>query len=530
MSVKEELINQINRFQAAPFLFVGSGLSRRYVSLETWEDLLRRFTKDLPKPFEYYRSRADGHLPTVATLISEDFHEVWWNSPAYEESRRSFGSAVTHRDSCLKYEVAKYISEQKHILGKDPTIDEEVELLRRSVIDGIITTNWDSLLESAFPDFKVYIGQESILSSQPQGVAEIYKIHGCSSEPDSLVLTKDDYDRFEVKNPYLAAKLLTIFVEHPVLFLGYSLSDLNVQEILNQLAVCLSPRNTDLLRDKLILVQWSDDGPDRYESTIVQAAGQNIPVTIIRTTDFRPIFEALASVKRKFPARILRNMKEHVYDLVKTNDPTGKMFVVDLEKADEFSDLEIVYGVGISSKIGQKGYAVIQAEDLLNDTLNEASTFDAKLIVKTTLPQLLRGNAKYVPIFKYLKDAEFFAAGELKEDGLSTRVAEIAKMGISRFYPPATYRSKGKQAKTFKGVASLVASMDPEHAIYLIPLLPPQKIDPAELKQFIWENMGLINSPKANTRTYFRSLICLYDWVKYGDKFGQPVEARPKRG
>ena len=54
---------------------------------------------------------------------------------------------------------------------------------------------------------------------------------------------KTDDISFEKKNPYLAAKLLTIFTEHPIIFIGYSLTDENILKILNSIAQCLTSDN-----------------------------------------------------------------------------------------------------------------------------------------------------------------------------------------------------------------------------------------------------------------------------------------------
>lgn len=515
---KDILVARLQSFQAAPFLFIGSGLSRRYIGMETWRDLLERFVVPLPHPFEYYLTKADGSLPKTAGLIADDFHEQWWKLPEFEDSRAAATAQLKGRDSCLKYEIAKYISGKKYTHGIDPLLDQEIALLKKSMVDGILTTNWDLFLESVFPDFRVFVGQESVLFSNPQGIAEIYKIHGCVSQPASLVLTDVDYQGFAKKNPYLAAKLLTAFVEHPVVFLGYSLSDPNILDILSSLTACLSVTGIEKLKDRLVVVQWDTSAKEvEITGTFVQVNAQNVPVTVVRTSTFTPLFEAMASVKRKFPARILRQMKEHIYDLVRTNDPTGRMQVVDIDDAAKLADLEVVYGVGVSQKIGGIGYSVIDIEDLLKDVVNHDTEYDACRVVSDILPRLLK-RTKYVPLFKYLQHAGVFIDGELTEPiRLDARVVEAVKNGRERLLPPQQYlKRRDETVRKYKGVADVVAQHDFKHSIMLILSLRDDQLNADDLKKFILANMNWLVSPNQFCQTYFRALVCLYDWIAYG--------------
>ena len=62
------------------------------------------------------------------------------------------------------------------------------------------------MLETLFPNFDTYIGQEELLFSNITGIGEIYKIHGSVTDARSLVLTSIDYVNFEKKASYLIAK------------------------------------------------------------------------------------------------------------------------------------------------------------------------------------------------------------------------------------------------------------------------------------------------------------------------------------
>lgn len=100
-------------------------------------------------------------------------------------------------------------------------LQEELELLKELKPHAIITTNYDQLMEEIFPKYQPIIGQEVIYKKSSTDIGHILKIHGSV-----------DYTDFYERQIYLIAKLFTYFVEHPIIFLGYSISDRNVQSIL----------------------------------------------------------------------------------------------------------------------------------------------------------------------------------------------------------------------------------------------------------------------------------------------------------
>lgn len=85
------------------------------------------------------------------------------------------------------------------------------------------------LLESLFPEFKVFVGQDDLVFHRTFEMGEIYKIHGSMDNPESMVLEEADYVKLAETQDYLAAKLLTIFMEYPIIFIGYSLNDPDIK-------------------------------------------------------------------------------------------------------------------------------------------------------------------------------------------------------------------------------------------------------------------------------------------------------------
>ncbi|HHN6197224.1 TPA: SIR2 family protein, partial [Enterobacter hormaechei] len=257
MNIEDELTVLFKDRASGPFLFLGSGFSRRYMGLEDWEGLLSLFCVT-GKSFQYFKSSANGDIPSSARLIAEDFHDYWWSNDDYKESRLEYEKNVINKTSPLRYEISKHLINKTEEKLKSLDLEDEIELLKACDVDGIITTNWDGLIEHLFDGYTTYIGQEELLFSNTYNIGEIYKIHGCSSKPESLVLTDSDYSDYNNKNAYLASKLITIFVEHPVIFIGYSITDDNIRSLLKSISLCIGTDKLEKLRDNLIFLDRNE--------------------------------------------------------------------------------------------------------------------------------------------------------------------------------------------------------------------------------------------------------------------------------
>ena len=127
-------------------------------------------------------------------------------------------------------------------------------------------------------------------------------------------------------------------------------------------------------------------------------------MTKIKLNSFEVLYDAMLENKAKYSAPILRKLKQDIYELVLTNEPTEKMKVVGLTENDKLEDVEVVVGVGILSELGKKGYETFSAEEIYNDIVFNHKDINPQMIVETSLPNLLKQHSKSIPIYKYIKE------------------------------------------------------------------------------------------------------------------------------
>lgn len=168
----------------------------------------------------------------------------------------------------------------------------------------IYTTNYDRWLEKAFeakgkPFHK--ITNPADLTLAPEGATEIIKFHGDFEDDDSLVLTESSYfQRMQFETP-LDIRLRSDSLARPLLFVGYSLRDINTRYLLFRLQeLWKNSTHADQRPSSYILMTERDEAQE-----IVLRSRGVLPITIASddpgeaTTQF--LRELLQEVRQKRP-------------------------------------------------------------------------------------------------------------------------------------------------------------------------------------------------------------------------------------
>lgn len=520
--MKHALLKRLKKTDHLPVLFIGSGMSIRYLGLENWNGLLRKFaqlTTENEYAYEMYEQQAkgleckEGLLPKVAELIERDFNVRWFKDERFRDNRSQSADEIGRSVSPFKIEISRYMRDQSR--EHKAEYFAEVELFKKlemRSIGGVLTTNYDTFIEDMFPIYTKYIGQEELLFSTLHGISEIYKIHGCCTKSESIVINEADYADFSEKNAYLAAKILTIFLEHPIIFIGYSITDPNIEGILKSIIKCLSAENLDKIKERLMFVVRAKGGETEDVSTYSKSfeGGKSIEMTRIRLKSYEPLYQALLENQAKYNAPMLRRLKQDIYELVLTSRPTGRMRVINLED-DKLEDVEVVVGVGVLSNFGQQGYTGITAVELYADVVLDNQDFDAENIVWKTLPTLLPHNSNLLPIYKYLSQYE----GDLPEK------VEFAnnKKEFDDLLSNTIRKNRDRHPCRQDTLSNLLSKFPDGKCLQVLPHLKDENIDIEDLHAFLsrilTDNPSALTSGEPAFKTDLKRAIRIYDWLKY---------------
>lgn len=532
--MENTLTNYLKFDESLPFLFIGSGFSRRYLNTPDWIGLLSHFCTEIdphnPLLLSQYTSAAKTKIykenldseslnvlnSIIADYIEQDYNSVWYTDPRFAKDRIQYQDQVIKGYSPFRLSLADFFISATH--NHPHLLPEELakfSALSHNSIAGIITTNYDTLLESLF-DFTPYIGQEKLLFSAVQGISEIYKIHGCVTDPNSIVINSTDYKKLNDRSKYLAAKLLTIFVEHPIVFIGYSISDEDIKEILDNIALCLNSVQLSKLQSRFIFIDMlsAQESNEYIVSSVTYhtASGKDFPMTKIQIKDYGKIYETLSQNHAKYPVKWLRLLKENVYELVETTAPTDKLkIMLPFEELDNFEEVEFVVGVGLS-RLTEAAYSSFSAEDIYKDIIFNEGNFDPDLLLEFTMPAHLSRTSGSMPLYKYIFNAK---------QPVPVKVQRYVKSNYEDFYSNSIKNSRTTQYGD--SIPKICQSLSYPQNLYYVVRLPFQNLDKDELeiylKQVLTDYPNDINTGADHPHSSdLRRLIKIYDWMCYKEK------------
>lgn len=272
------------------------------------------------------------------------------------------------------------------------------------------------------------------------------------------------------------------------------------------------------MQHNLIFVERDEGLTDcSISNTYTSIDGVQIPITLIRTDDFIPIFESIDENKRKIPARILRYCKEQLYNLVQSNEPEKKICVVDIDEVEKHADVEFIVGVGVAEakrkeiEVGSCGYTQISSIDLFDDLLHDNKKYDPNAIIGSVIPSAGRYSPNIV-VFKYLSTIGIKNQKEYLDSGLPLD-KWVNRTAIS--YQSSNYlRAFVKKFKD-KDTSYIINHSTPESAAIYLPFLW-DKLELDVAKEFLIQHQEKLNNENSSYSSYFRKLACLYDRLTHG--------------
>lgn len=504
----QQLNELIASFPTIPFLFVGSGISRRYYNLPNWETLLKHFSSLIGNndlKFSQYINKTGGDFPKIGTLLEQEFNEWWFENPNNFKLSDKSMSCILSGGSPFKCAISEYLKSNSITVPKYAEEIKKFTEISSKHIAGFITTNYDDFIEKHSDSYKLYSNQDELLFSPLQNIGEIYKIHGTLDDPPSIIITERDYNIFTSKSKYLTAKLLTIFVEYPIIFLGYSLRDPNMQQIISNICDCLTEDKLNTLSNRFFIVERTKDNEKDNISIASTVIDQKVlPFTRIALSDFGNLYTALKGKKLSLPVKILRFFKNEFYTYVLTNTPSSQLKVAYIDDKNIRNE-DLVMAIAAPDAFGKFGLTGIDGPQWYSNYLLKNIKYSADDLLEFAYPVVIKSNQK-LPIYKYLKEAK----KEHPQVEPNTPV-------FNNLFNTTILKRRNKLSEKSLSFANLLGSTLHHHLNYIIDNITEDNVNLNELEEFLLSTLN--KNPNILTEksisTEFKRLIRIYDWLKY---------------
>src|SRR5690625_2478316 len=529
--------NQLINGYKLHILFIGSGFSKRYLNAPDWEGLLRQVYGYMGKNSGEYaklkskiRNTSDisnlsaGHLNAlIATEMEITFNKHYFNSDLIDQHPEWLKDDV----SPFKLSVAS-VFDNYNITTE---MRDEIAWFKklRGKVHSIITTNYDHFIEDIleFKDESIFIGQHQLFNSLSVEVDEIYKLHGCVTTPEQIIITSTDYEHYKQNAKLFSAKLLTLISENPVIFLGYSIEDPNVQDTLSNLVSCLTEDQIEQLESHFYIVEYKQGEEELIEKQYMFPAESydgtkvTFPVTVITTDNYQELYKQLSNLMPAMNITAVKQVKRIVKDIViessksiPIDEPIITIMMEDLNQLSTQSDNKMAIAVGKVDTINDYGYGIKPKIEIFEDVLLDNKNLDSTRLLKGTYERHYLKIKQNIPIFKYstrvrqsVIDESPLVNAYLKEKrSLNSYLNKTLLKEVQRV----------PEGSTLKDLPIDYTANRRRKYLWIFKNI--ENIEIEEIQDFLVEELPKYESFDGNNKGYYNRLISMYDLLKYKQK------------
>lgn len=530
MTIFEKLMSK-NEF---PVVFIGSGLSKRFLeNFPDWATLLKEFWDELgfdnfygtynnlrdqiSKAHKEYGDKELDHYTNIkmGTIIEENYNNAF-NSNEVQIDGFSTEDAYESKISPFKIAISNRFKSYK--LRDCST--KEYESLKKMLLKTqiLLTTNYDRFIEDSYnksSEYKItkYIGQKGFFQDT-FGYAEIYKLHGCIESPADIIITEKDYERFEDNSVLISAKIISMMMNSPIIFIGYSLTDINVRKIIKDFTRSLSGDEIHVLENRLVLIEWQKGEKDFIEE-VYNDNDLGCKLKVIKTDNFERLFNTITKINQGVAPTEVRKFQHVIKKLIIDRGKKGTLNSVLLAPEDLDKLESSLLTKNITVAIGDSTY-IFQIPDIISyclDYISDKDEISTEIRMRFAVIQISQAPNSRFPINKLL-DLEQITSSGLHPSEKQKLIQKIPHFTNFQYHYDKIISSSVFNRKTTK-IEEIIYVKTKDVNIFETLSYNIQRLDLEELKRYIVSELTLLKEKgEFKINTQFRRLLLLYDIVK----------------
>lgn len=431
-----------------PIVFIGSGMAKRYIlNSPDWLSLLEEYWNmlDNEQKFYSYLNELREQLHSANPLFSDESLMFMVNAKAASYIQKQFDSAYNQNPALVpslsskeaflkqlspfKVSLAERFSNISFVKDMKAELTLFAKVLSKSKM--IITTNYDDMIEHLLTEQNkaadIFVGSSGFFR-ETTGWGELYKIHGTNSDPASIVITDDDYQKFDSNSLLLNAKLLTSLVDSPILFLGYSMTDENVRSLLHAYANNL-PTDVSKNSDRITIVEYKP-GESAVLENVEHDPVLGINYTRVQTDNYTELFSKISEINQGVSPAYVRKYQQELKQIIEVKGREGKLdtFLTYANNIDDMPEEQRLKNTAIA--IGDRAnlFVIPTLVDYLTDYLSEEDNTPIQVAARFLAQQQPNANLPYLRLLKRMESAGDVGLTENEKRKIRTRIEKTVSL------------------------------------------------------------------------------------------------------